>query len=144
MTACFKYLEKKSDEDIVFIVESFTGLLKGSKSVMPVEVKSYFEKVDRLNIGMQRFDFSKFPVQHYKDMLAELFGPRAKNLGIVTETKDGKYEPTGKDFPKEKRDFLNVYRLLTLMCKYSIAKHDELQVIKAIEKCEDELEKNND
>lgn len=139
---CYKYLEKENDDDIVFIAEKFVSLLKGSDFVSPQDVQSYFEKTDRINFGFSKFDFSKFTIDQYKDLLHELFGNRAKSLGIVRETSDNQYESTGIDFPARCKDFLVVYRLLILLCKYSIAKHDEAKVLKAIEKSNRDLADN--
>ena len=55
-------------------------------------------------------------------------------LGIVTESEPGKYEPTGIEFPKKLIDFLIFYKLLIILCKLYIAKHDEILIEKGIEK----------
>jgi bacterioferritin (cytochrome b1) len=129
---CFKYLNKESDEDIAFIMEKLVGLFLGSENATPSDVKAHMEKLDRLNQGFTDFDFTKFTIAYYKNLLHELFGKRAKNLGIVKETTDGKYVATGIEFPQKQKEFLIFYRILILMCKFSIAKQDEEQVLKAI------------
>ena len=87
-------------------------------------------------MALNRIDFTVQPVGQVKSLLEELIGPRAKELGIVSESKaePGKYEPTGKEFPKDLIDFLIFYRLLVILCKLYIAKHDENQIEKGIEK----------
>jgi hypothetical protein len=75
--------------------------------------------------------------------LRELIGERAKNLGIVTERAAGEYEATGIEFPKDLIDFLVFYKLLIIICKLTIAKHDEALISEAIRRCQEQQDKLN-
>ena len=68
-----------------------------------------------------------------KNLLRELLGERAKNLGMVKEKAQNaegviEYEPTGTEFPKDKIDFLVFYKLLIIIVKLCIAKHEEAKI----------------
>lgn len=80
-----------------------------------------------------------------KNLLRELIGERARKLGIVQEKSGapGEYEATGAEFPKNLVDFLNFYKLLIILCKLCIAKHDEALITEAIRRCQEQQDKLN-
>ena len=46
-------------------------------------------------------------------------------------------------FPKNLIDFLIFYKLLIIICKLCIAKHDEALISEAINRCQDQMNKLN-
>jgi hypothetical protein len=72
-----------------------------------------------------------------KNLLRDLVGERAIKIGILKKNAIGELEPTGEEFPKNMVDFLIFYKLLIIICKLCIAKHDEALITKAIEKTQD-------
>ena len=96
-------------------------------------------------MALNRIDYKAQSVGHVKNLLRELIGERARKLGIVQEKSDapGEYEATGAEFPKNLVDFLLFYKLLIILCKLCIAKHDEALITEAIRRCQDQLNKLN-
>ena len=45
---CYKWLNTKRDETIVFILENLCRLFKGSQKIAPIEVKDYIDKYEKL------------------------------------------------------------------------------------------------
>ena len=96
-------------------------------------------------MSLNRIDFKAQPVGHVKNLLRDLIGERAKKLGIVREKSGapGEYEATGAEFPKHLVDFLIFYKLLIILCKLCIAKHDEALITEAIRRCQEQQDKVN-
>lgn len=94
-------------------------------------------------MALNRIDFKAQAVGHVKNLLRELVGVRAKKLGIVQEKSAGEYEATGTEFPKDLVDFLVFYKLLIIICKLCIAKHDEALITEAIRRCQMQQDKLN-
>jgi len=137
---CTKFLSKKSEDNIAFIMQSLIGILRGATTAEPVDVEIYLKKQDGLILALNRINFSAktLPVDHFKTLIRDLIGKRALNLGIVTEVKKDdepggvSYEPNGQEFPQDLIDFLIFYKLLIIICKLCIAKHDEIRINEGI------------
>jgi hypothetical protein len=102
--------------------------------------------VEGFNLALNRIDFKAQAVGHVKNLLRDLVGDRAKNIGIVQEklgTKTGEYEANFFEFPKNMVDFLIFYKLLIILCKLCIAKHDEALITEAIRRCQEQQDKKN-
>ena len=91
-------------------------------------------------LALNRIDFKVQATGHVKNLLRELVGEFAVKLGIVKvkEGSVGEYEATGEEFPKNLIDFLIFYKLLIIICKLCIAKHDEGLILGAIKKCQEQ------
>lgn len=94
-------------------------------------------------MALNRIDFRAQSVGHVKNLLRDLIGERAKNLGLVEEKTPGEFVATGNEFPKNLIDFLVFYKLLIIVCKLCIAKHDENLITEAIRRCQDQQDKLN-
>lgn len=143
LDSCTQFLAKKSDENVVFIMQNFVAILRGQNSSDAFSVELYLKKVEGLNLALNRIDFKAQSVGHVKNLLRELIGERAKKLGIVQEKSAGEYEATGNEFPKHLVDFLIFYKLLIIVSKLCVAKHDEALIIEAIRRCQDQQNKLN-
>lgn len=124
-------------------MQSLVGILRGQNTSDAFSVEIYLKKVEGLYLALNRIDFKAQSVGHVKNMLRELIGVRAKNLGIVQEKSAGEYEGTNIEFPKNLTDFLIFYKLLIIICKLCIAKHDEALITEAIRRCQDQQDKLN-
>ena len=137
---CSKFLSKKNDPNIAFIMQSIVGILRGQNSADPTDVQIYLKKQDGLNLALNRIKFSaeNLSVGHFKQLFSELVGKRSVALGICKEVQKGdgevEFEPTGEEFPEELIDFLIFYKLLIIICKLCIAKHDEGRILEGIRK----------
>ena len=110
------------------------------------DVQHYLSNYKGFMMALNRIEFAVQPVGQVKNLLHELIGKRAKSLGIVSEssTEPGKYEPTGIEFPKKLIDFLLFYKLLIILCKLCIAKHDENLIEKGIEKTQNQIQSTHE
>lgn len=97
--------------------------------------------MEGLFLALNRIDFKAQPVGHVKNLLRDLIGDRAVKLGIVQEKSAGEYEPTGAEFPKDLIDFLIFYKLLIIVCKLCIAKHDEALITEGIRRSQTQQDK---
>ena len=143
LDTCSKFLAKKSDENIVFIMQSLVAILRGHNTSDAYSVELYLKKMEGFYLALNRIDYKAQAVGHVKNLLRELIGDRAKKLGIVQEKSDepGVYEPTGAEFPKHLVDFLIFYKILIILCKLCIAKHDEALIKEAIRRCQQQQDK---
>ena len=117
-------------------MQQFVGILrnKGGEAGKD-DVQTYMKTLQGMNMALNRIEYCVQPVGQVKNLLHELIGKRAKALGIVKDgEEEGKYEPTGKEFPKSLIDFIIFYKLLIILCKLCIAKHDENLITKGIAK----------
>ena len=144
LDSCSKFLSKHSNEDIVFIMQNLVAILRGQTSSDAFSVEIYLKKVEGFNLALNRIDYKAQSVGHVKNLLRELVGVRAKNLGIVEEKAEGEYVATGIEFPKNLIDFLIFYKLLIIVCKLCIAKHDEGLITEAIRRCDTQLDELDD
>lgn len=96
---CTKFLSKKSEDNVAFIMQSLVGILRGATTSEPVDVEIYLKKQDGLILALNRINFSAktLPVDHFKTLIRDLIGKRALSLGIVTEVKKDD-EPGGVSF----------------------------------------------
>lgn len=94
------------------------------------------KKADGLSLALNRINFKAetLPLSHFKNLINDLIGKRAVALGIVQETSKDVYDATGEEFPKDKIDFLIFYKLLLILCKLCIAKHDERKILDRLNK----------
>jgi hypothetical protein len=141
---CYSFLNKDQEENIIKIMEKLVGLLEGQETAPPAKVKWYLEKPGRISSSLTKGNATKLSTGYLKNVLHELFGSIAKGLNIVKEGPNGTLVSSGQEFPKKYKDFLNFYKLLSVMCKYGIAKHDEAKLLDAIKKQEEELVKNRE
>lgn len=126
-------------------MQSLIGILRGQSTSDAYSVELYLKKLEGLTLALNRIDFKIQATGHVKNLLRELLGEFAVKLGIV-KLKDGspgEYEATGEEFPKNLVDFLIFYKLLIIICKLCIAKHDEALIIGAIRKCQEQMDKLN-
>lgn len=86
---CSNFLAKHSDDNIVFIMQSLVGILRGQNTSDAFSVEIYLKKVEGLYLALNRIDFKAQSVGHIKNLLRELIGDRAKKLGIVQEKSAG-------------------------------------------------------
>lgn len=121
-------------------MQTLVGILRGQTTADAYSVKLYLKKLDGLMLALNRIDFKAQSVGHVKNMLRDLIGNFAVKLEIVKMT-DGQYEASGEEFPKQLIDFLIFYKLLIIICKLCIAKHDEALINGAILKNIDQQDK---
>jgi hypothetical protein len=143
LDSCSKFLTKTSDENIVFIMQSLVAILRGQNTSDAYSVELYLKKTEGFFLALNRIDFKAQSVGHVKNLLRDLIGERAKKLGIVQDKAGapGEYEATGTEFPKNLVDFLIFYKLLIILCKLCIAKHDEALITEAIRRCQEQQDK---
>mmetsp|Transcript_19423 Transcript_19423/g.29845 ORF Transcript_19423/g.29845 Transcript_19423/m.29845 type:complete len:129 (+) Transcript_19423:469-855(+) len=125
-------------------MEKFIGILQKKEKADPISVERYLLDFRGLTLALNRVDYAANSVGFFKNLLHELIGKRALNLGIVRDKGNGEYEPTGEEFPKNLVDFLIFYKLLILMCKAGIAKHDEVMCVEALKKCDAKSKENTE
>ena len=124
---CSNYLAKDNNGDIVFIMEKFVTILRGTKADSQ-SVELYIKSVEGLNMAIQRIDYSKVDVNECKESVKELLGNRAISLGLVVEGADGQLAASGRTLSDKMVCFLFFYKLLVKLCKLCIAKGDELKI----------------
>jgi len=113
-------------------MQSLVAILRGQNKSDAFSVELYLKNLEGLNLALNRIDFKAQSVGHVKNLLRDLIGERAKGLGIVEEKTPGEFTPTGTEFPKPLINFLVFYKLLIIVCKLCIAKHDEALITEAI------------
>ena len=58
----YVYLEKKSNEAVIYIMEALIGLMRGSKRADPMSVELYTKKHEGFMMGLNRIDIKKLNV----------------------------------------------------------------------------------
>ena len=128
---CYKYLEKKTDDRIVMILESLIGILRGVEKAEPKAVQTSLKKAETLQNSLTKVQWLKLSSDQYKKMLTTATSELAVSADLAKEDANGAIESTGKDFPKDIADFKLFYQLLIVGCKLGMAHQaqNELQCI---------------
>lgn len=66
------YLEKKSNEACVYVMEALIGLMRGSKRADSMSVELYTKKHEGFMMGLNRIDIKKLNVQYCQEHLDNL------------------------------------------------------------------------
>jgi len=89
LTKCNEFLHKQSNEDIAYIMERFIGILRGQEKADPTSVELYLKNMSGLMMALNRIDYMSHSTGFAKNLLHELIGKRALNLGIVRSKGEG-------------------------------------------------------
>lgn len=119
---------EKNHPDIQFIMEHLVGILTGVNESYSFWVQLYLKSLDRLNVELNRIDFSVLMTEDLQASLKELLENVALSLGITEKSDDG-VKATEGEFPKPIVEFLIFYKLLVVITKLAIAKKDEERIV---------------
>mmetsp|Transcript_3360 Transcript_3360/g.5618 ORF Transcript_3360/g.5618 Transcript_3360/m.5618 type:complete len:152 (-) Transcript_3360:1040-1495(-) len=136
---CIKLIRVENNADVNFIVEKLAAHIEGKESMSLEAAIDKIKNLDELNLAINRKDYTALSLDYNKNLQKELLGKRSLSMNIVKDKGDTSQV---QEFPKKLKDFLIFYKLLVNLCKLSIIKQDDIKLNKALEKCSEELEKN--
>jgi len=138
---CYKLLAEGRNEQVSYIITRLIGLMKGNSKADPASCEFFFKNHDGFIYSLNRINYTAQPQKTVMAILEELLTKVAPALGIV-KMNGGEAQASDKEFPREIIDFLHFYKMLVVVCKIAIAKHDDLRIRAKIAK-DDEIFNQN-
>ena len=116
-------------------MEEFAGILRNEgKKGTKDDALLFLQTLKGINSALNRVDYTQCSLEDCKARLDELLGKIATDLGISNEAEKQ------SNVPKKYVDFLVFYKLCVIISKIAIAKHDEVVILKGVEKSQSILD----
>ena len=123
MKTLYVFLEKKSNEHLVYMMEALVGIMRKQRLADNISVELYCRTAEGFHLGMDRIDIRQLNVDHCRDHLNKIDSILTREF----DTKDLKpYQP-----------YLNVLRIL---CNISFLGNEEAKLETAIEELQTKVE----